>query len=110
MAYITLQKQKKEKAKNQSIKAEIRFVVGSGRVVYRIYGGLYNCKKPQKKNQKTPHAPALLRGPGACSFYITAAKSEKNAILTLDVGGNNVNNDDVLWCVKCGDTCECDWR
>ena len=24
----------------------------------------------------------------------------------LDVGGNN---DDVLWCVKCGDTCECDW-
>ena len=20
------------------------------------------------------------------------------------------NNDDVLWCVKCGDTCECDWR
>ena len=23
---------------------------------------------------------------------------------------DNDNNDDVLWCVKCGDTCECDWR
>ena len=20
------------------------------------------------------------------------------------------DNDDVLWCVKCGDTCGCDWR
>ena len=23
---------------------------------------------------------------------------------------DNDNNDDVLWCVKCGDTCVCDWR
>ena len=23
---------------------------------------------------------------------------------------DNDNNDDVLWCVKCGDTCECVWR